>query len=228
MTGPPNLKSKIGVDDPSHADSKVQFYIDPRLQQAIAHWEFDAQAWQRFLEVNETKRYDQDIKVAFVILTIIALVMGILYVLGAREAVCGVGIFGGIILLTVIAHFLIQRRRYQGMGSYDAGRGGDVYITPKGIWANGVWFDWGDGTPWRLSTVTPVLTDTGVRLPPGDLSYIEFKCRGRAAGRFRVKVEVDKKWRVPVPRGKEGEAREVVRYFGKPSAVRDKFGLPDD
>ena len=142
------------------------------------------------------------------------------------EAVCGVGIFAGIIFLAVIAHFLIQRRRYQGMGSHSASGGGEVYVTPDGIWANGEWFDWGDGTPWRLLTVTPVLADTGVGLPIGALSYLEFKCSGRAAGRHRPKV--DKKWRVPVPTGEEERAREVVKYFGKPSAVRDKFGLPDD
>jgi hypothetical protein len=139
---------------------------------------------------------------------------------------CGVGIFAGIILIAVTLHFVIQRGRYQGMRSHDADGGGDVYVTPEGIWANGEWFDWGDGTPWRLSTVTPVLADTGVGLQPGDLSYLEFKCWGRAAGRHASKV--DKKWRLPVPPGKESEAREVVRYFGKPSAVRDEFGLPDD
>jgi hypothetical protein len=127
-------------------------------------------------------------------------------------------------LLAVVAHFLIQRQRYQVMGLHDAGSGGDVYVTPEGIWANGVWFDWGDATPWRLSLVTPVLADTGVGLSPGDLGYIEFKCSGRAAGRHQLRL--DKTWRVPVPRGREDEAREVVRYFDKPSAVRNEFGLP--
>lgn len=161
------------IPPPLAAGTKGQSSLHPLLQQALVHWQFDPQSWQLFLEFDETKRNKQDSKVALAILVIIALVMGVFFFLGVGEAVCAVGIFAGIILLAVIVHFLIQRQRYQGMVSHRAGGGGDVYITPEGIWANGVWFDWGDQTPWRLSTVTPVLADTGVGLPPGALSYID-------------------------------------------------------
>lgn len=197
---------------------------DPRLRQAIVHWQFDPKTWHEFLEFDESTRHKQDSKTVLVILVLAALVIGVLVFIASAEAVFGVGIFAGIILVTIILHFLIQRGRYQGMRSRVPSGAGDVYITPEGIWANGEWFDWGDATAWRLSTVTPVLSDTGVGLPPSALSYLEFNCRGRAPGRHGAKV--DKKWRVPVPRGKEEEAREVVKYFGKPSGPRDEFGLP--
>ncbi len=221
----PSLKSSLLLNNSSIA-SPSSAPVDSRLAQTIVHWQFEPQEWQRFLEFDEVNRQKQDSKWVFVIPAILALVMGVFFVLGLGEAVIGVGIFAGIIFLAIIAHFAIQRRRYQGMRLHDERGGGEVHITPEGILANGEWFDWGDATPWRLTTVTPVLAETGARLPPGSLSYLEFKCRGRVAGRRPVRV--DKKWRVPVPRGKEEEARRVVQYFNKPSARRDEFGLPAD
>ena len=200
--------------------------VQPGLADPIVHWEFSTQEWQQFLEFDKQKRHKQDFRHVLAIFVLLALVLVVVLFLGAVEAFVALVIFAGIIALGVLVHLLMQRQRYQKMESPAPGGGGDVYITPNGVWTNGVWFDWGDATPWHLSTVTPVLSDTGVRLPPGALSYIEFNCSGRAAGRHRA--HVDKKWRVPVPRGKEDEARGVASYFGKPTADRDEFGLPYD
>lgn len=225
-------ESRVGVNTPYQTSQQGQTSIDGRLTQAIIHWQFGSQEWRQFLEFDKAQRQKHDTKAAFAILIIFALGLVVFLFLGllgnSEEALPAIGallIFAAIVALGVIAHFLIQGRKYQRMDPTGTGDG-DIFITPKGIRANGVWFHWGEGTAWRLTTVTPVLADTGVRLPPGVLSYIEFKCRARAAGRYRMRV--DKKWRVPVPPGKEDEAREIIRYFGKPSTLRDKFGVPAD
>lgn len=222
---PPAHNSEIGVNT-LRAGALGQSVVDWRLSNVITHWRFDAEEWRRFLTFDKDKRQKQDKREALVVVLIILLaLLGTLFI-GSLHAFAGVLILAGLIALGVFVHFFIQGRRQRQLELPGAGGAGEIYITPAGVWTNGVWFDWGEGTPWHLATVTPVLADMGVRLPPGVPSYLEFKCRGRAAGRYRPKI--DKNWRVPVPRGKADEALEVVKHFGKPSATRDRFGLPDD
>lgn len=178
------------------------------------------------MEFDKRKRLTQDTRQALVIFIIMVLVLLAFLFIGSLSAFAGVAIFLAIITAAIAVHFLVNSQRQKQMESTVGNSEGEVYITPTGISTNGVWFDWGEDTPWRLTTVTPVLRDMGVRLPPNVPSYIEFKCHGRAAGRHRVKV--DKRWRVPVPRGREDEARRVFEYLGQPSARRNEFGLPDD
>lgn len=178
------------------------------------------------MKFDKQKRRTQDTRQALVIVMILVMALFAFLFIGILDAFVGAAIFAAIISLGIAAHFLVNSQRQKRMESTDGNSGGEVFITPTGISTNGVWFDWGEGTPWRLTTVTPVLRDMGVRVPPNVPSYIEFKCHGRAAGRHRVKI--DKKWRVPVPGGREDEARRVFEYFGKPSTTRNEFGLPDD
>ena len=203
-----------------------QTSFDQRPRQALAHWRFDAQEWQQFVEFDKKKRQKQDTREVFVIYLIIGLALAVFLVIGSPQALAAIIIVAVIIGAGVVAHLLIQQRRQRRIESHDTSGGGEIYITLGGIWTNGEWFDWGEEkTAWRLVTVTPVLADTGVRLPPGAPSYLEFRCRARTARHF---IKVDKKWRVPVPIGKEDEARGVFTRLGKPSANRDKFGLPAD
>lgn len=223
---PPAHKSGVGLNTLYRAEALSATPADSRLSNVIAHWQFDAQEWRQFLDFDRKKRQNEDTRQAFVIAIILVLAFAAALFIGAVQAFAGLLIFAGIIGLGVLAHFFLQARREKQMETAGADGSGEIYITPEGVWTNGVWFDWGEDTAWRLATVTPVLASMGVRLAPGVPSYIEFRCRGRAPGRHRVRV--DKKWRVPVPAGKQDEALEVFRYFGKPSATRDKFGLPDD
>lgn len=200
--------------------------MDPRLKETIVHWRYEPDEWRQFLLFDKRKRQTQDARQALVISLILVVALLASLFIGSLSAFAGVAIFAAIITAAIAVHFLINNQRQKQMESTVGESAGGVYITPTGILTNGVWFDWGDDTPWRLTTVTPVLRDMGVRLPPNVPNYIEFKCHGRAAGRHRVKV--DKKWRVPVPRGREDEARRVFEYFGQPSTRRNEFGLPDD
>ena len=200
--------------------------MDPRLEQTIVHWRYEPQEWRQFTEFDKRKRLTQDTRQALVLLAILVLALFAFLLIGSTSAFAGVAILAVIIIAGIAVHFFVNSQRQRQMESTDSNSGGEVYITPNGISTNGVWFDWGDDTPWLLTAVTPVLRDMGVRLPPNVPSYIEFKCRGPAAG--RPSFRVDKKWRVPVPTGKEDEARRVFEYFGKPSTRRNEFGLPDD
>jgi hypothetical protein len=205
-------------------DLEGQASFDRERPQALAHWRFDTNEWQRFIEFDKNKRQKQDAREVFVIFIILCLVVAAFLIIGSPQALAAILIIAGIIAAAVVAHLQIQGRRQRRIESHDTG--GEIYITLNGIWTNGEWFDWGEHkTAWRLVTVTPVLADSGVRLPPGAPGYLEFRCRARTARHF---IKVDKKWRVPVPIGKEDEAREVFRRLGKPSANRDKFGLPAD
>ena len=231
MSEPPSHELRAG-DMSSQTDSPNHDFIEWPQPQAIVHWQLDPDEWRKFLEFDKAKRRKQDTREVFVVFILIALGLASFLSVGLLAnsgdvlgAVGALVIFAAIIALAVIAHLFIQGRRYRQMESPGADNG-TIQITPEGIWANGVCFDWGEGTAWRLTTVTPVLAQNGVRLPPGVPSYLEFKCRARVTGRNPVRV--DKKWRVPVPRGKEDEAREVIKYFAKPSAIRDEFGLPAD
>lgn len=201
-------------------------HFDSRLNNAIAHWQVDPQTWAAFMEFDKAQRNKQDQRTLLVILLAIVLLLCVFFLLGVVEAVIAIVILAAVFSVVAIIHFVLQGHRYRQMESRGGPGYGDVYITPAGISANGVWFDWGDNTPWKLVTVTPALADSGIRLPPGVPSYLEFKCRARAAGRHRA--QIDKTWRVPVPRGKESEAREVVEYFGRPSGRLNEYGLPED
>ena len=200
--------------------------MDLRLKEPIVHWRYKPQEWRQFIEFDKKKRHAQDTRQALVIVVILIVALLAFLFVGMLSAFAGMAIFAVIITAGIAVHFFVNSQRQKQIESTDANSGGEVYITPNGISTNGVWFDWGEDTPWRLATVTPVLRDMGVRLPPNVPSYIEFKCRGRAAGRHQVKV--NKRWRVPVPGGREDEARRVFEYFGKPSTRRNEFGLPDD
>lgn len=200
--------------------------MDPRLKETIVHWRYEPHEWRQFMEFDKRKRLTQDTRQALVIFIIMVLVLLAFLFIGSLSAFAGGAILAVIFTAGIAIHFFVNSQRQKQMESTVGNSGGEVYITPTGISTNGVWFDWGEDTPWRLTTVTPVLRDMGVRLPPNVPSYIEFKCHGRAAGRHQVKV--DKKWRVPVPRGQEDEARRVFEYFGQPSTRRNEFGLPDD
>ena len=208
------------------SDPQDQSSIDRRLASAIVHWQFAAHEWQQFLDFDKKKRQKEDTRALAVIAVIGAVILAVVLLVGPLQAFAAFLIVAGIIAAGAGAHFLIQRKRYQRMETPRADDVANVYITPEGIWTNGVWFDWGEQTAWRLTTVTAVLAELGIRLPPGAPSYLEFKCRGRAPGRHAVKI--NKKWRVPVPNGKADEAQAVVRYFDKPSAGRNEFGLPVD
>lgn len=200
--------------------------MDPRPKDTIVHWQYDPQEWRQFVEFDKKKRQAQDTRQALVIGVILTVALLAFLFIGSLSAFAGMAIFAVIITAGIAVHFFVNSQRQKQMEATPVNSGGEVYITPNGISTNGVWFDWGENTPWRLTTVTPVLRDMGVRLPPNVPSYIEFRCRGGAAGRHRVKV--NKKWRVPVPQGRENEARRVFEYFGKPSTRRNEFGLPSD
>lgn len=181
------------------------------LPEALARWHYTPDEWRDFTENEREPKgfvssdalttYFCFIIAAAAVTVIVGAILG--GVRGAGIAVMiAVVLCSPFLLIGAIRKFLRSSAR-QGLEA----RVGEVWITHDGVCTNGMWFGWGAREPaWRLRVVRrqAVSTTAGKTI-----EVLEFKCVGKVRLRGSD-IPVDKKWRVPVPAGKEAEADAVI------------------
>jgi hypothetical protein len=163
----------------------------------LAHWRYQPDEWQSYIDVERQEQTRQNTWL-LVVMAVWAFFFGGLCWVTDREA--GRLVFYimlGLVLLLGMVAFGLPRLRYQRQR-----RGpGEAWITPKTIYIGGVlvrWDFWGT----RLESVQWIA-------PQGNgLASLAFKVSFPSrAGRQTQMV------RVPVPRGREAEARKIIEQI---------------
>ena len=160
----------------------------------LAHWTYSADEWQQYTE-EEYKRQKSANKGLFIIIAVIALVMGTIFLIVDHRA--GQWVFltmiGLIVLIGFVAWFTAFYNHQQNKHTL-----GQVYFTPDAIYLNRQFHDF--KSMWaKLESAT---------LKGKTNQYIEFTYSAPTrTGRQNYEA------RVPVPRGKEEEAPKLVEKY---------------
>ncbi len=192
--------------------------------EVLADWNYSPEEWRDYVE------YEKDVRsseipdflknaVYYVIAAAIVL-MFIVLLSGELAAVFLILLFvPGVLAFAVGIHWLIRTGEVSTMASH-AGR---VQIFTNGVDTNGLWFDWefeGNRARFLSATRTTSYTSTA------KLNLLEFKCVVKIRVRGTDQT-FDKKWRVPIPNGKETEADVVIQrlYYARAvsSGSADEF-----
>lgn len=192
--------------------------------EVLADWNYSPEEWREYVE------YEKDVRsseipdffknAGYYIVAAAIVLMFIILLSGEMAAVFLVLLFlPGVLALAVGIHWLIRKGEASTMASH-AGR---VQIFTNGVSTNGLWFDWefeGDRSRFLSATRTTTYMSTA------KVNLLEFKCVVKIRVRGTDQT-FDKKWRVPIPKGKENEADVVIQrlYYTRAlfSGSADKF-----
>lgn len=191
----------------------------PAYSEVLAHWQYTPEEWRAFVSY-EAKQFEKGVRlmkkylfitIAGTVLLALTLLLIPLLWLGTWRGedvwgpVIGVICLGGFFLVIIGIVWLAQRVRLARLFS----QMGDVYLVPRGIKLNGVWFSWGyEKSGWRLRHIERQTISVG---PAQRMEVLEFKCvsyyASHKGGGLR---EIPKALRIPVPTGKETEADRII------------------
>jgi hypothetical protein len=160
----------------------------------LAHWIYSQDEWQQFTNEEYTRQKSSN-KGLFIMISVISIIIGIAFFVADRRNGIWVllSMIGLIGLMALVAWFTAFYNRRENQK-----RLGEVYITPEAVYINRQLCDF---------------TSLGAKLEKTELKgdpprYIEFVYSAPTrTGRQRYDT------RVPVPGGKEKEARELVDKF---------------
>lgn len=164
----------------------------------MAHWQFDQDEWNRYTD-NEHTRGVRQARSAFLwtLGITFALVLVAVWIAGTVNAT-GVAIASGIAGLFAVLFGGLLYLSAKATHRHNLAGVGEVYIGPVSIYFAGRYYTWEDKTA-KL---------TRVAFESGDPSVVEFHWEYNAGGE-KSHQEV----RIPVPRGREGEAQNLVAQF---------------
>jgi hypothetical protein len=161
----------------------------------LAHWKYDPAEWQSFAE-KEYAREKTDKRNLFFLVAGISVVVGVGFTIAHHDAgLVVLWVLGGMLILIAFVAFTTTRYNYWMNKKYL----GEAYITPDGVYLNRqlhLFRGWGA----RLDSFS---YDEGEKFIA--FQYSTPNRNGRA----------DYTLRVPVPNGKEEEARRVLASFQK-------------
>jgi hypothetical protein len=199
------------------------------FSEIVAHWRYAPDEWHNFV-MDEKKEVGREIrqtlpKLFLYALAVILPISAFVFFLNDLESAAAVLLFipvvGGFLLFCTGIHYLIKKSEQIRFES----KTGEVQITLCCVNRNGVIFNWGFETkPCRLKTIKRLkhFGDNGIQF-----EFLEFICACRIAAPRGGFMMVDKKCRVPIPRGKEREADFVIQrlYKAKASFSESADGL---
>lgn len=165
-------------------------------QNLLAHWTFDADEWARFTENEHVRGMQMARKFSlwtFVISMGVLLVIGLFSGLDGMYAVISLAI--SVAMTTLVGGIMFGSAK----SIYAANQAapGEVFISPTSVYFGNRYYSWARWA--RLQKVS---------LEPGDPSVVQFKYI-TGSGEQASETEV----RVPVPRGREQEAQNLVASF---------------
>jgi Ca2+/Na+ antiporter len=160
----------------------------------LAHWTYSQEEWQLYTE-EEYKRQKEGNKGLFIMIAVISLVIGIIYFIADRQN--GQWVFFSMVGLIALIGFVAWFTAFYNYGQNKNNRG-EVYFTPDAVYINRQLHD--------FKSLDAKLEKTVLK---GDRQkYIEFVYSAPTrTGRQ------DYEARVPVPWGKDDEARELVKKY---------------
>jgi len=159
----------------------------------IAHWQYSAQEWMRFVSVDfmEEKKTRKNL---YLLVTAVSVAVGIMLILVVQELII-LPIIAGILVIVAIPAFLVPRYRYRKLQHSEA----EVLITGEAVIVGKMFHLW-KGLRARLELVS-LETNTD----PAILSF-QYSMPTRNGRQTEIA-------RVPVPAGKLREAGEIVNHF---------------
>jgi hypothetical protein len=164
-------------------------------EKRLAHWKYDPAVWRDYAE-KEFVREKKEKRGLFLMVAVISLVVGVIFTIIHPDAgMAIIGILLVLVLLIAFVAFSTTRYNYWMNRRYV----GEAYITPDGVYLNRMlhlWKGWGAS-----------LDDVSYNEAERYLAF-EYSTPSRT-GRADYTV------RVPVPQGKEDEARLVLAQFQK-------------
>jgi hypothetical protein len=173
-----------------------------RGQDVLAHWTYGEAEWQAYsrAEFEEEKTEKRNL---WMVMAGIALLVGVIFFIGDRRG-------GGIVLLVMLGLILVTGALAFGLPRLTLARNrrsqGEALISSNAVWLSGAlhaWKGWGAKLESvRLREETPAILEIVYSSP-------------NRTGRQNTTV------RVPVPRGQEQAAQQVVEYFQNPASLRD-------
>ena len=163
-------------------------------QDVLAHWIYDGQEWQAYSQV-EFAEDSVDKRNLWLVVAGIALLVGVIFFLGDRKG-------GGVVLLVMLGLIGVTGALAFGMPRLALARNrraqGEAVISSNAVWLSGAlhtWKGWGAKLESvRLRQETPAILEIVYSTPS-------------RAGRQNTTV------RVPVQRGQERAAQQIVEYF---------------
>jgi hypothetical protein len=168
-------------------------------EKRLAHWKYAPAVWRDYAE-KEHVREKKEKRGLFLMVAVISLVVGIIFTIAHPDAGFVVlGVLLVVVILIAFVAFATTRYDYWMNRKYI----GEAYITPDGVYLNRalhLWKGWGAS-----------LDDAAYNEEGGYLSF-EYSTPNRT-GRADYTV------RVPVPPGKEDEARQVLAHFNTDSNI---------
>jgi hypothetical protein len=178
--------------------------IETIRENPLIHWVYAADEWARFEEAA-WQREQRDVRIYPIVTVIIALVVAGLAYLGSRDplvTLAAFGVFVGIGVLVTLQTWGVARWRY--MRRHRAA--GDIYISATGILQPGGYLPY-NGFNLRL---------TIAEVEPGDPDTLRLQVSSYSEHAVTRTSNI----RVPVPYGREDEAREVAQQLLGISAAR--------
>jgi hypothetical protein len=178
--------------------------LDTIRENHLVHWIYAADEWARFEEA-EWQREQRDVRIYPIVSVIIALVVAGLAFLGSRDplvTLAAFGIFVGIGMLVTLQTWGTARWRY--MRRHRAG--GDVFISETGILQPRGYLPYNGFN----------LTLTVAEVEPGDPDTLRLQVSSYSEHAVTRSSDI----RIPVPYGREDEAREVAQQLLGISAAR--------
>jgi uncharacterized membrane protein YbaN (DUF454 family) len=174
-----------------------------RGEDVLAHWIYDEQEWQAYSQV-EFEEDSVEKRNLWLLVSGIALLVGVIFFIGDPQS-------GGIVLLVMLGLILVTGALAFGMPRLALARNrrspGEAVISSNAVWLSGALHTWkGWGTKLesvRLREEAPAILEIVYSSP-------------NRAGRQNTTV------RVPVPRGQEKTARQVVEGLKDPAFLRDR------
>ncbi len=178
--------------------------IDTIRENHLVHWNYAADEWARFEEA-EWQREKRDVRIFPILGLVIALVVAALAYLGSRDPIvtlAAFAIFAVIGLLVTLQTWGVARWRY--LRRHRAG--GDVYISTTGVLQPRGYLPY-TGFNLRL---------TVAEVEPGDPDTLRLQVSSYTEDALTRSSDI----RIPVPYGREDEAREIAQQLLGVSAAR--------
>jgi len=161
----------------------------------VVHWKYTLEEWQKYTE-NEHKTDAQGKKFLFYLISIIALIVGIIFIIiDPKSGIFVMLVMLGVILIIALTAFLSVRYTYHQNKKHL----GEAFISKDGVFLNKQLHVWGIISTHLDSVV--LFSDT---IPP----EIEFSYTERMSN-----TKNSHSVRVPIPKGQEVAAIHVVEVF---------------
>jgi hypothetical protein len=165
-------------------------------QNLLVHWRYEPGQWQRYAEA-EFERNKADKRSLFWLIAVIMAVVGTVFYIGDPEGgFWVVVVLTGLLALLAILAFVVPRLDY----NRNRQSVGEALISPEGVYLNGRFHIWN-----RLGSRL-----TSVSLVEGDPAAIEFEIAYPSRTGTQVYTV-----RVPIPRGQEEVAQQVIAHLDK-------------